>query len=123
MVAGPMKRLLQAEGLALFAASLVGFSLLDLSWWMFVILFLVPDISLIAYLAGPRAGAIAYNTVHSTIGPILLAGVAWWLGLDILGHVLLAMAAIWLAHIGMDRMLGLGLKYASGFKDTHLGKL
>jgi hypothetical protein len=33
------------------------------------------------------------------------------------------MALIWLAHIGMDRMLGYGLKYSGGFKDTHLGRL
>jgi hypothetical protein len=28
---------------------------------------------------------------------------------------------IWLAHIGADRGLGYGLKYATAFGDTHLG--
>jgi uncharacterized protein DUF4260 len=28
-----------------------------------------------------------------------------------------------LAHIGIDRALGLGLKYPSGFKDTHLQRV
>ncbi len=118
-----MKRLLQAEGLALFAASLVAFSTLNASWWMYAILFCVPDVAFLGYLAGPRIGAFAYDVLHSTIGPILLAGVAWWLGFDILGQVLIAIAAIWIGHVGFDRMLGYGLKYASGFKDTHLGKI
>ena len=118
-----MKRLLQVEGLALLAASLVAFSTLNASWWMYLALFFVPDIAFVAYLAGPRVGAIAYNVLHSTIGPILLAGAAWWLGFDILGQVCVATAVIWIGHVGFDRMLGYGLKYASGFKDTHLGKL
>jgi Domain of unknown function (DUF4260) len=123
MVEGRMKRLLQAEGLALFAASLAIFSTLSVSWWMYVALFFVPDIAFLGYLAGPRAGAVAYNVLHSTIGPILLGAAAWWLGFDILGQVLAATATIWIGHVGFDRMLGYGLKYASGFKDTHLGKL
>jgi hypothetical protein len=123
MVEGRMKRLLQVEGLALFAASLVIFSTLSVSWWMYVALFFVPDIAFLGYLAGPRVGAVAYNVLHSTIGPILLGAVAWWLGFDILGQVFMATAVIWIGHVGFDRMLGYGLKYASGFKDTHLGKL
>jgi Domain of unknown function (DUF4260) len=123
MVEGRMKRLLQAEGLALFVASLVAFSTLNASWWMYALLFFVPDLSFAAYLVGARAGALVYNVLHSTIGPILLAGIAWWLDFDILGQVLVATAVIWIGHIGFDRMMGYGLKYSSGFKDTHLGKL
>jgi len=36
---------------------------------------------------------------------------------------MLPIALIWFAHIGIDRALGYGLKYTSGFKDTHLGRL
>lgn len=118
-----MKKLLQAEGAALFAGSLVAFSMLNTSWWMYAVLFFVPDVAFLAYMAGPRIGAYAYNMLHSTIGPILLAGVAWWLGNDILAQVLVAVAVIWIGHAGFDRMLGYGLKHTSGFKDTHLGKL
>jgi hypothetical protein len=118
-----MKRLLQAEGLALFAASLVAFGTLHASWWMYAVLFFAPDLAFLGYLAGPRFGAIAYNVLHSTIGPIVLAGIAWWLSFEMLGQVLFATAVIWIGHVGVDRMLGYGLKYASGFKDTHLGKL
>jgi len=35
----------------------------------------------------------------------------------------LALAFIWLAHIGMDRLFGFGLKYPTDFKDTHLGRV
>lgn len=78
------------------------------------------------YVFGARAGAAAYNTMHSTIGPIVLA-LASQLGLARYGiayaHLLLPVALIWFAHIGFDRTLGYGLKYASGFGDTHLGAI
>lgn len=111
--------LLRLEGLALLAAASVGFAMTGLSWWLYAILFLVPDVSFAAYGAGPRAGAVVYNALHSTIGPALLAGIGMLLG-DVR---FLGIAAIWAAHIGFDRMLGYGLKYASGFSDTHLGRI
>ncbi|MEJ0027488.1 MAG: DUF4260 family protein [Rhizomicrobium sp.] len=36
-------------------------------WKQFAILFLAPDLSFAGYLAGPRFGAAAYNTLHSTL--------------------------------------------------------
>jgi hypothetical protein len=36
---------------------------------------------------------------------------------------LLAVALIWIAHIGFDRLLGYGLKYISDFKHTHLQRV
>ena len=30
---------------------------------------------------------------------------------------------IWLAHIGMDRAIGYGLKYPTNHKDTHLQRV
>lgn len=123
MVEGGVRRVLQIEGAALLAGALVAFHWLGTSWWMFVVLFLGPDLSFLGYLLGPRIGAFTYNVMHSTIGPFILAGLAWWSGPDILGAILASVAAIWFAHIGFDRMIGYGLKYASGFKSTHLGKL
>jgi hypothetical protein len=38
-------------------------------------------------------------------------------------HFLLTVALIWIAHIGLDRMLGYGLKYGTSFVDTHLGRV
>jgi hypothetical protein len=49
----------------------------------------------------------------------LLALLSWWLALPLLT----ALAVILLAHIAADRALGYGLKYATGFKDTHLGRI
>jgi hypothetical protein len=55
---------LRAEGLATFAAGLAGFLSLGLPWWAFVLLLLVPDISMVGYLRGPRLGAIVYDVAH-----------------------------------------------------------
>src|SRR5439155_4266977 len=89
------------------------------SWLALLIFLLAPDLSAVSYLLNPQIGAAAYNTVHNYALPLALGGLSlffgWNLGIQI--------ALIWLAHIGMDRMFGFGLKYATGFKDTHLGKL
>ena len=111
--------LLRFEGLALFVLATFAFAHLGLSWWLYAALFLLPDLSFAAYTAGPRLGAAIYNALHSTLGPALLVGLGW-LSNDAL---LLGLAAIWAAHIGFDRVLGYGLKYASGFHDTHLGRI
>jgi Domain of unknown function (DUF4260) len=124
MITGGMKHVLQAEGAALFLAATLAYGALGTaSWWMFIVLFLVPDISFAAYAFGPRVGAYAYNALHSTVGPLLLGIVGWWSEPFILRDLLWALALIWIGHVGFDRMLGYGLKYASGFKDTHLGRL
>ncbi len=111
--------LLRLEGLALFILSSVAFAYTGLSWWLYAVLFLSPDLSFAGYLAGPRLGAVAYNALHSTLGPAVLVG----LGLLLESSMLLGLAATWAAHIGFDRMLGYGLKYSSGFNDTHLGRI
>ena len=89
------------------------------SWLLFAALLLVPDVSFAAYLAGPRVGALCYNLVHTTIGPIAL----WVVGSIVASPVSFAVALIWLAHIGIDRALGYGLKYDAGFGFTHLGRI
>jgi Domain of unknown function (DUF4260) len=111
--------LLRLEGLALFVLATLAFAYTGLSWWLYSLLFLSPDLSFAAYKAGPKPGAIVYNALHSTLGPALLAG---W-GLAANEPLCLGLSAIWAAHIGFDRMLGYGLKYTSGFNDTHLGRI
>jgi hypothetical protein len=118
-VEGGPRLILRFEGLALLLLATAGFGLTGLSWWLYAILFLAPDLSLAGYLGGPRKGAILYNALHSTIAPAVLAGC----GLLLREPRLLGLAAIWAAHIGFDRMLGYGLKYASAFGDTHLGRI
>ena len=71
------------------------------------------------YLAGPRAGAIAYDVVHTYVLPLGLAVAGVLAGSDLA----VQLALIWLAHVGADRLLGYGLKYPTGFKDTHLQRV
>jgi Domain of unknown function (DUF4260) len=118
-VSGGLRLLLRLEGLALFAGALALYAATDQSWLLFAALILAPDLSFAAYLAGPRAGAFCYNLVHTTIGPIAL----WVIGSILTSPVSFAVALIWLAHIGVDRALGYGLKYDAGFGFTHLGRI
>jgi hypothetical protein len=37
--------------------------------------------------------------------------------------VALQVRLIWLAHIGLDRAVGYGLKYPTAFKETHLQRV
>jgi hypothetical protein len=97
---------------------MAGYLALGGPWWLFVALALAPDIAMVAYLAGPRRGSLAYNATHTTLGPISLGAVGFWTGTSLL--VLLTL--VWAAHIGVDRALGYGLKYPTGFTHTHLGE-
>lgn len=118
---GGVRALLRLEGLAVFGVALAAYAQLGQGWSFFAALFLLPDLALLAYLAGPRAGAIAYNATHAYLGALGLLAAASYPGFD--SPVALGVALIWLAHIGMDRALGYGLKYAGGFRHTHLGML
>jgi hypothetical protein len=115
-VRGDIRTLLRLEGLAALGVALAAYSQGPAGWRLFAILFLVPDLSMLSYLAGSRAGAIVYNAAHSYVLPLVL------LGASLSGYPeLKPYALIWIAHIGMDRALGFGLKYGSGFGHTHLG--
>jgi hypothetical protein len=116
---GGIRSLLQLEGAALFVGPTLFYLISDASWELYAVLFFAPDLGLLGYLVGPRFGAIAYNALHSTIGPLVLA----LLGVLGLVPILGSIALIWLAHIGFDRGLGFGLKYAAGFRLTHLGRI
>ena len=108
---------LRSEQAVVFAAALAAYHVGSHSWREFAILFLVPDLSMLGYLAGPRIGAIAYNLAHSYVGPAALLVCAAFVA----APGLLPVALIWIAHIGVDRMLGFGLKSTAGFRHTHLG--
>ena len=118
-VTGTPRMLLRIEGACIFTIAIVLYARLGESWWLFTIPFLAPDLSFLAYLAGARLGAIAYNLVHTLAGPILLA----LAGLFVPYEPAMAVALIWLAHCGIDRALGYGLKYEAGFGFTHLGRI
>ena len=118
-VTGGVRLMLRLEGLILFAVMMLLYVHWGASWWLFALLFLAPDFSFIAYLAGPKIGALVYNAAHSTMAPIALMA----LGIALIAPMMLSLATIWLAHIGIDRSLGFGLKYSAGFAFTHLGRI
>jgi hypothetical protein len=116
---GGLRTLLRLEGLTLFVGMTLLYAVWDGSWWVYAILFLAPDLSFLGYLAGPRPGAILYNAAHSYLAPMALMTT----GFALSSPLVLSIAMIWLAHIGLDRALGFGLKYFAGFVFTHLGRI
>jgi hypothetical protein len=118
-VTGGVRLLLRLEGLTLFLGMVLLYAVWGGSWWVFALLFLVPDLSFAAYLAGPRTGAVVYNAAHSYLLPVALVTA----GFALPEPLILSIAMIWLAHIGIDRALGYGLKYEAGFGFTHLGRI
>jgi hypothetical protein len=117
VVGGPLL-LLRAEGAAVALAMAVVLWHLGPPWWLVVLMLVAPDLALAGSALGPRVGAMVYNAAHTYLGPVILAA-AW--GLSGSGTVA-AVAGIWALHIGVDRALGFGLKYPTGFRDTHLGR-
>jgi len=116
---GGVRLLLRAEGLVVLAAAVAAYAQFGAGWGWFAALFLLPDVSFLAYLAGPRAGAWAYNAMHSYLGAVAVLAAGALGGMP----MLLAVGLVWCAHIGFDRLLGYGLKYSAGFGLTHLGRL
>lgn len=117
--AGGVLSLLRLENTALAAAAILAFHAVGGDWWLFGALILLPDLSMLGYLAGSSVGARSYNLAHTYVAPASVAAVGW-----ATGHGLwLETALIWCAHIGADRALGFGLKYREGFAETHLGRL
>ncbi len=117
--APPVATLLRAEGLAVVVLTAILYAKTGASWWLFAALWLVPDLSMLGYLANARIGAICYNTAHTYLLPVMLAAAA------LLMHkpALLPYLLLWCNHIGVDRLCGYGLKYSSGFGFTHLSRL
>jgi hypothetical protein len=111
--------LLRLEGLFVFAGCIALYLDADESIVALVVLFLTPDLSILAFLAGPRVGSASYNAVHTYLPGIAL-GVG---GVLFDSGVATQVALIWLAHIGVDRALGYGLKYPRAFRETHLQRV
>jgi hypothetical protein len=110
---------LRLEGVAAFVAGLAVFGWLGGPWLLAIPLLLVPDVSMIGYLRGPRLGAMTYNAVHNWAPGLAILG----LGLATAVVPVSIAGAILIAHVGMDRALGYGLKLPTSFQDTHLGRI
>lgn len=119
-VAPPSTRMwLRVEGVAAFVAGLAIFVDGGGPWLLAIPLLLVPDVSMIGYLRGPKLGALTYNVVHNWALGLAVLGLGVWTGT---AAITLA-GAILIAHVGMDRALGYGLKLPTSFQDTHLGRI
>ena len=108
--------LLRIEGSLLFAISMVCYHETHARWILFAVLLLAPHLSMAGYLADAKIGTTIYNATHTLTGPLLLLAYA----LLTVHAALLPYELIWTTHLGMDRMLGFGLKYPTQFEDTHL---
>jgi Domain of unknown function (DUF4260) len=114
-----MKNILRLEQLAMFLLSIFLFNQLHFVWWWFVVLILLPDISMLGYLVNNKVGAFCYNLVHHK-GIALALYIA---GYYLHNEVLQLSGIILFGHSSMDRMMGYGLKYETGFTFTHLGTI
>lgn len=110
--------MLRTEGVTVAAAAIALYFHEGYPWWLFAAL-LAPDLSMVGYAAGLRVGAATYNVAHTYAVPVVLAA----LGVIAGAEVAVQVGLIWLAHIGIDRALAYGLKYPTGFKDTHLQRV
>lgn len=111
-----MKQLLKLEELAQFVLGIFLFIPLNFSWWVFPVLLLLPDLSMLGYLINNKIGAWVYNLFHHKLLGIGL----YIIGSQITASTLMLCGIILFAHSAMDRFFDYGLKYEKGFKFTHL---
>jgi hypothetical protein len=118
-ISGQPRLVLRLESLAVLAVAILTYRQFGGGWALFALCFLVPDLSMVGYLAGPRIGAVLYNAAHSYVGPAILYlatrsfNSSWGI----------FAVLIWASHIAFDRLVGYGLKYPTQFGDTHLGAI
>ena len=117
IVRGLPLALLRTEGAALLGLAIVLYAKFGRSWILFAVLLLAPDLGALGYLRGTRIGALTYDLVHTYLPPAVLGAV----GILADNSLMWSIAIIWFGHIGMDRLVGFGLKYPDSFQHTHLG--
>lgn len=113
------KMMLHAEGGAILITAILLYAKLGANGWIFALLFFSFDLFMVGYARNPQLGSLIYNIGHTEIMP-LGVGV---IGLLLNNETIIAFALIWFGHIGLDRLMGYGLKYPTQFKDTHLQRL
>ncbi len=116
VVTGIPNLLLRGEGAAVLAVATFAYAQHGFNWWVFAILFFTPDIFMLGFLRGNKLGAIVYNLGHTYLTPATLLAAGWLMA----SPPMIAIALIWVGHIGFDRIMSYGLKYDLGFKFTHL---
>jgi hypothetical protein len=109
----------RVEAAAVLIASIYFYYHLHFNFLVFILVLFVFDVSMAGYLINKRIGANTYNIFHSLLGPAITV----ILGASLNNRMLICLSLIWLAHIGLDRALGYGLKKITGFNETHLGHI
>lgn len=127
-----MKTLLRLEELAQFlfvlAVLIIWQQALEFPWWIYLLLLLGPDISMLGYLVSSQMGAVAYNLFHHkgvalifiAAGTTSIVSEPFMRGSDMENHLILT-GLILFGHASMDRIFGYGLKFGDNFHHTHLG--
>lgn len=110
---------LEGAGIAFGGIVIAGIAAPGGPWWAWVLALLAPDIGMLGYVINRRIGALSYNILHIYASPFLVM----MLGVALGSTFMIAGGALCLAHIGIDRALGYGLKLETGFRDTHLGRI
>jgi hypothetical protein len=88
-------------------------------FYLIILVWLSIDISMAGYLVNKKLGAFTYNLIHNyALSLVFLITGAFFQNFDVISIGLILMI-----HVGIDRLLGFGLKYSSGFKDTHIQKV
>jgi len=78
---------------------------LNIAWWLYILLFFVPDISLIGFSMNNTPGIMVYSVIHHKALAILI----WITGIYLtLPYITLA-GLILFGHTSFDRFLGLSL--------------
>ena len=119
MTQGAVRTWLRLEGLAAFGAGLALFGASGGNWLFIVPLLLLPDVSAVGFLVSQRVGTFTYNMIHNWVPGLAVLGLGVWLA----SPPIVVAASILIAHVGMDRAVGYGLKLPSSFQDTHLGRM
>jgi hypothetical protein len=114
-----VKNLLKLEEAAQLGFCIYALSLFHVSWWVYFVLVLGPDISMLGYLVGNRFGGACYNLLHHKG----IAVAVFVVGLMVDQSMLQIAGIVLFGHSSMDRMFGYGLKYNTGFGNTHLGRI
>lgn len=110
---------MKLEEFGMFCLGIFLFSQLNLAWYWFFILLLLPDIGMIGFLINPKIGSYTYNLLHHKAVAIAVL----LLGIYFDKNILLLAGIIMFSHSSLDRILGYGLKYQDEFTNTHLGRI
>jgi len=116
-----MKQLLRSEQLMqmIICFAALYYQPIHITWWLWLPVFLSPDVSMIGYLVNPKIGAILYNLAHHKG----VAGICIAVGFFCQVPVSLFIGLVLWAHSSFDRVMGYGLKYSDSFQHTHLGMI